>query len=47
MYFLNEYMFNESKNNICVFDSWGMFELKVVDGLEVFEDWMVKGVCYG
>nr|PNR32248.1 hypothetical protein PHYPA_026374 [Physcomitrium patens] len=46
-YFLNEYMLNESKNNICVFDSRGMPELKVADGLEVLEDWMVKGVRHG
>lgn len=46
-YFLNEYMLCESKNNICVFDSRGMPEVKIADGLEVLEKWMVDGVRHG
>jgi hypothetical protein len=43
-YFLNEYMLCENQNNICVFDSRGMPEVKIADGLEVLENWMVKDV---
>lgn len=40
-------MLCESKNNISVFDSRGMPEVKIADGLEVLENWMVKGVQHG
>lgn len=46
-FFLTEYMLYERKNNICVFDSRGMPEVKIADGLEMLEKWMVDGVRHG
>lgn len=45
-YFMNEYVLTESKS-ICIFDSRGMPEVKINEGLEVLESWMVNGVRHG